>query len=196
MANLKVKVPIEIMDYREHILLGLSLRQLLWGSIAIAGGTVTFLLLRNINMDLATYATMFVAAPAFCVGFIRSKEGYTFEQILKIRFLALFGKSKRGYETSDIINIVPAEVIELRDIYQEINSAQIEQEKGDDKTVADKKRKKGISKHTKRKTTTEYDLVEISKKSIKRKRKAALASCKAKRSGYRQEECSKEETDC
>ena len=196
MANLKVKVPIEIMDYREHIFLGLSIRQLLWGSIAVACGTVTFLLLRNISMDLATYATMFVAAPAFCMGFIRSKEGYTFEQMLKIRISAFLGKSKRGYETSSDTNIIPVEVIELREIYQEINSAQIEQEKGDDKTATDKKRKKGFSKRTKRKSTTEYDLVEISKKSIKRKRKAALASCKAKRISYREEKYQKKETAC
>jgi hypothetical protein len=92
--SIEVRVPEEIKDYKESIIAGLSIRQLACGAVAFGCGVPTFLLLRNINMDLATYATMAAVVPAFCIGFIR-KGGYTFEKYLKIKLKAVFGKNKR-----------------------------------------------------------------------------------------------------
>lgn len=185
MANLKVKVPIEIEDYKERIILGLSLRQLAWGSIAILCGAPTFLLLKQVNTDLATYLTMAVSAPAFCMGFVRSKEGYTFEYLVKIRFNSMFGKSKRPYETEISNNIIPQEIIEFRELYNEVDTALAEQQAQGGENLVSLKNKKGkrVQTRAKGKTKTEYDLVEITKKSAEKQRKAALSYIKATRGG-------------
>ena len=170
--SIEVRVPEEIKDYKESIVAGLSIRQLLCGGVALLTAVPTFLLLRNIDQDLATYATMAVVVPAFCIGFIK-KDGYNFETYIKIRMRSFFGKSKRTYETDLIKNIVPYELEEYADICEEIseNIKEYENERGD-KSVRKKHK-------TKRENRAEYELVEVTEKSIKRKRKAAYKSIKA-----------------
>ena len=182
MANLKVKVPIEIEDYKERILLGLSLRQLIWGSIAVVLCVSVYFLLKDINTDLATYAAMFSAAPCVCIGFIKSKEGYTFEYFLKIRLKALFGKSKRSYTTELSENPIPQEIVELKALYDNINSAQLEHKTGDEKKIVKAKKKKP-------RTEREDTLVKSPKKGFKGQRKKALACLKASRGGSGKAEC-------
>ena len=111
--SIEVRVPEEIADYKESIIAGLSIRQLVCGGIALLCGVPTFLLLKNINSDLATYATMIVTIPAFCLGFIK-KDGYNFETFLKIKLYAFFSKNQRGYETNIEKNILPIEVEQYR----------------------------------------------------------------------------------
>ena len=170
--SIEVRVPEEIKDYKESIVAGLSIRQLLCGGVALLTAVPTFLLLRNIDQDLATYATMAVVVPAFCIGFIK-KDGYNFETYIKIRMRSFFGKSKRTYETDLIKNIVPYELEEYADICEEIseNIKEYKNERGD-KSVQKKHK-------TKRENRAEYELVEVTEKSIKRKRKAAYKSIKA-----------------
>lgn len=195
MANLKVKVPIEIEDYKERIILGLSLRQLAWGSLSLICGAVTFLLLKNINNDLATYATMLAAVPGFCMGFIKSREGYTFEYLVGIRLRAIFGKNKRPYETEVSNNPVPEEIVELMELHQEINVAQIEQNKGDVKKVVKKKKRKRKADSRER----EYDVpfpVQSTAKSYKRARKKTFSYIKEAGGGGSQTECQAKETAC
>ena len=170
--SIEVRVPEEIKDYKESIVAGLSIRQLLCGGVALLTAVPTFLLLRNIDQDLATYATMAVVVPAFCIGFIK-KDGYNFETYIKIRMRSFFGKSKRTYETDLIKNIVPYELEEYADICEEIseNIKEYKNERGD-KSVRKKQK-------TKRENRAEYELVEVTEKSIKRKRKAAYKSIKA-----------------
>ncbi|MBR1445392.1 MAG: PrgI family protein [Firmicutes bacterium] len=170
--SIEVRVPEEIKDYKESIVAGLSIRQLLCGGVALLTAVPTFLLLRNIDQDLATYATMAVVVPAFCIGFIK-KDGYNFETYIKIRMRSFFGKSKRTYETDLIKNIVPYELEEYADICEEIseNIKEYKNERGD-KSVRKKHK-------TKRENRAEYELVEVTEKSIKRKRKAAYKSIKA-----------------
>ena len=196
--SIEVRVPEEIEDYKESIVAGLSVRQLVCSGIALLCGIPTFLLLKNINADLATYSTMIVVVPAFCVGFIK-KDGYNFETYLKIRLYNLLSKSQRGYESNPDENVLPIEVEEYRRIIQgmqkeelkhkSVNDNTVITKKGGEKLVLFKKKSKSRAKAT---AKYEYDLAEISAKSIKRKRKAAYKSIKAAE-GYHREKKQKEE---
>ena len=180
--SIEVRVPEEIADYKESIIAGLSIRQLVCGGAALLCGVPTFLLLKNINADLATYATMVVTIPAFCLGFIKI-DGHNFETFLKIKLYSFFSKNQRGYETNIEENILPIEVEQYR---QAIQEAIAEEEKKNmqqgknrgDRRVLSKTEQRRKSKN-KGKTKPEYDLVEITKKGTERKRKAAYKSLKA-----------------
>ena len=190
--SIEVRVPEEIKDYKESIIAGLSIRQLACGAFAFGCGVPTFLLLRNINMDLATYATMAAVAPAFCVGFIR-KDGYTFEKYLKIKLKAVFGRNKRKYETVGIAP--PIEVEEYRAYYQQLAAEQAkseEQQKGGHKVVHTKGKRN--TKKVQRKKQREYEIIEISKKGNKGARKAAYKAIKKSAGANRKEKRKKEET--
>ena len=190
--SIEVRVPEEIKDYKESIIAGLSIRQLACGAFAFGCGVPTFLLLRNINMDLATYATMVAVAPAFCVGFIR-KGGYTFEKYLKIKLKAVFGRNKRKYET--VGTAPPIEVEEFRAYYQALAAEQAkseEQQKGGNKVVHTKGERN--TKKVQRKKQREYEIAEISKESNKRARKAAYKAIKKSAGANRKEKRKKEET--
>ncbi len=180
--SIEVRVPEEIADYKESIIAGLSIRQLVCGGIALICGVPTFLLLRNINSDLATYATMVITIPAFCLGFIK-KDGYNFETFLKIKLYSFFSKNQRGYETNVEENILPVEVEQYRQTIEEMIAEEEKEsmqqgKKRGDKRVLSKTEQRHKSKN-KRKTKPEYDLVEITKKGTERKRKAAYKSIKA-----------------
>jgi hypothetical protein len=188
--SIEVRVPEEIADYKESIIAGLSIRQLVCGGIALLCGIPTFLLLRNVNTDLATYATMIVTIPAFCLGFIK-KDGYNFETFLKIKLYAFFSKNQRGYETNIEKNILPVEVEQYRQAIQEMMAEEEKEimqqgKKRGDKRVLNKREQRHKSKN-KGKAKPEYDLVEITKKGAERKRKTAYKSIKAATRNNRKE---------
>ena len=188
--SIEVRVPEEIADYKESIIAGLSIRQLVCGGIALLCGIPTFLLLRNVNTDLATYATMIVTIPAFCLGFIK-KDGYNFETFLKIKLYAFFSKNQRGYETNIEKNILPVEVEQYRQAIQEMIAEEEKEitrqgKKRGDKRVLNKREQRHKSKN-KGKAKPEYDLVEITKKGAERKRKTAYKSIKAATRNNRKE---------
>ena len=188
--SIEVRVPEEIADYKESIIAGLSIRQLVCGGIALLCGIPTFLLLKNINSDLATYATMIVTIPAFCLGFIK-KDGYNFETFLKIKLYAFLSKNQRGYETNIEKNILPVEVEQYRQAIQEMMSEEEKEiirqgKKRGDKRVLNKREQRHKSKN-KGKAKPEYDLVEITKKGAERKRKTAYKSIKAAAGNNRKE---------
>jgi hypothetical protein len=182
--SIEVRVPEEIKDYKESIIAGLSVRQLICGGVALVCGVPTFLLFKNINSDLATYATMTVTIPAFCVGLIK-KGGYNFETFLKIKLYALFSKNKRGYETNTEETLLPIEVEEYRQVIQEVQSAK-------ENSIQDKKRgencvihkEKQISRGKRKPSKAESDFVEITEKSLKRTRKATYKKLKATARNY------------
>lgn len=190
--SIEVRVPEEIKEYKESIIAGLSVRQLICGGAALLCGIPTFLLLKNINMDLATYATMAVTIPAFCVGFIK-KGGYNFETYLKIRLYTFLVKSKRGYETHIDRNSLPIEVEQYRQAIQTIMAEEKENEdkKGGRKRAVHKE--KQVSGGTAKTTKTEHDFIEVTEKSIKRKRKAAYKSIKATARSNRKKKSVQEE---
>lgn len=204
--SIEVRVPEEIMDYKEAIIGGLSLRELIWGGIAMATSAGTYLALHWINIDLATYATMAVAAPSLLIGFIRP-DGRKFEVWLKIKIKCYFSKSVRGYETDSKAKLLPIENEEFREFMQkeaieeekqrlnELNTKQnrsFKEKRGD--TIAWFKEKfksyRGVKKTTKR----EYDLIEVTEKSIKRKRKAAAKTAAEKGRKFREKKSKEEKT--
>ncbi|MBR1441998.1 MAG: PrgI family protein [Firmicutes bacterium] len=173
--SIEVRVPEEIKDYKESIVAGLSIRQLLCGGVALLMGVPTFLLLRNIDQDLATYATMAVVVPAFCIGFIK-KDGYNFETFLKIKLQSFFGKNKRTYETNTTSHILPIEIEEYAEVYEEMNKEKQEMEKERGGKCVRNKKKRKSERTTKQ---SEYDLIEVTAKTVKRKRKTAYKNIKA-----------------
>jgi hypothetical protein len=184
--SIEVRVPEEIADYKESIVAGLSIRQLVCGGIAMVCGVPTFLLLKNVNADFATYTTMAVTIPAFCIGFIK-KDGYNFETYLKIRLYTLFSKNQRGYETDNYANELPIEVEEYRPIIQKL---QAEKEVNEDKKRGENcviHKEKQVSRGFAKQTKTEYDLVEVTEKSLKRARKTAYKKFKATAGSNRKE---------
>ncbi len=177
--SIEVRVPEEIKNYKESIVAGLSIRQLACGAIALGCGIPTFLLLKNIDNDIATYATMAVTVPAFCVGFIK-KGGYTFEKYIAIKLRAMFGRNKRTYETKG--NAPPIEVERYREEWQKILS---DSEEIKDKGVKIRVKKERVSN----KTAREFEAVEISTKSDERKRKTAYKAIKnSQRVGRKKEQ--------
>ena len=178
---IEVRVPDEIKDYKESIVAGLSIRQLVCGAVALGCGIPTFLLLKNISNDVATYATMAVTVPAFCVGFIK-KDGYTFEKYIKIRFKAMFGRSKRTYQTKG--NLPPVEVEEYREELQKyLAEKQLEELKNKKKSGGVKVAKKRVP----RKSRRESEITEITTQSPERKRKTALKAIKSEEKSRRKE---------
>lgn len=184
--SIEVRVPEEIADYKESIIAGLSLRQLICSAIALAFGIPTFLLLKNINQDVAMYATMLVVVPAFCIGFIKPNE-YNFEVYAKIKLYNFFSKYKRGYETEPEKNIYPYEIDEF---YKLSNmNMEVEESKGGEKNVKTK------TKYTNgRNKKAEYDLVKITTKNSKRTRKATYKTIKNSRRKNRKTKQIKKET--
>lgn len=90
---IEVDIPVEIEDYEEKILFGLSLRQLLClaGAVVLSIGSY-FVATKvfGLSMDAASYLIILEALPLMCIGFIR-KDGQPFE-----KYFALFLRQKIG----------------------------------------------------------------------------------------------------
>lgn len=102
--SVEVSIPKEITEYKEKILFGLSIRQLIFFSIALVVGVgVYFLSLFHLGKDLASYLTIIVVMPIFAVGFLQ-KDGYTFDKYIKIMLQHKFKRSKRYYKTELLLD--------------------------------------------------------------------------------------------
>ncbi len=202
---IEVRVPEEIEDYKEKIIMGMSIRQLISVGIALLCGVPTFLILNKfINGDVATYATMLVVVPAFCVGFFK-KDGYNFEIFLKVRLYAFFSKSQRGYATNPEESELPIEAEKYRPLIQQYiekekqeKAANLQNRKIDLKGViisfvrnVKNSENKSKNRKTKKAARREYDLVEVTEKSIKRRRKEAARSLKASAGKHRKKKSKK-----
>lgn len=187
--SIEVHVPIEIEDYKESVILGLSIRQILWSGVAFLCGIPTFLAFNMLSSDLAVYATMVVVIIPFCMGWVK-KDGYTFEQIIKIKLKAMLIRQKRSFETNPDLNEVPVEIEKYRQALKLINDEENNDGGEENKNVLQKHTRK--QKNKKRKADTqpkrEAFRVEITKKDSERKRKAALKSIKEERRRYKQKE--------
>ena len=96
---LEVKIPKEINEYREKILFGLSIRQLICVAIAAILCTVTYFIVRPfIGNDLAGYLVLLEAMPIMGVGFLRI-NGFSFERYVMIMLKHTFGQQMRAYKT-------------------------------------------------------------------------------------------------
>lgn len=197
--SIEVRVPSDLDSYKEKVIAGLSLRQLLWCGVALVIGSPTFFILKFINEDLALYTTLIVAAPAVLMGFYK-KDGYNFEQYLKIQANMLFNKQIRGYAIKIEENAIPYEIEEFRLLVEEEKEKErleeLERIKRGEKINSVKKNQQKRKKRTGKTNFKEHSRVEISKKSFERKRKATYkkitnaGSCnrKAKREAKKEKE--------
>jgi hypothetical protein len=97
---ISVDIPKEITEYKEKILFGLSIRQLICFGIAILSGVGTYFLgSKIIGQEIASYLVMIEVMPVFAIGFIKI-NGFPFEKYVVIMYKHKFGFSKRKYRTN------------------------------------------------------------------------------------------------
>ncbi len=197
--SIEVRIPEEIEDYKEKIVAGLSVRQLIWSGIAIAVGVPAYLLLNIVIPSWSMYIAMLLVTPPFLVGFFK-KDGYNFETYLKIKLLFFFSKTKRGYETNSnesMFSMFPVECEEYRQIIldliheddiRNINNKEVK------KIVWSNKKGQRKNKRIKRKKQSESYFIKISEKDCKRKRKEIYKSIKNATRNNRIKESEKEKT--
>lgn len=93
-----VKVPKEIKEYEEKLLFGLTLRNLIWGGLAIITGLATYFPLRFLlGQELASYLIMAIVIPLFACGFLKV-QGMAFDKYLRLMIDYYFHKQVLVYE--------------------------------------------------------------------------------------------------
>lgn len=95
---IEVRIPKEITEYKEKILFGLNIRQLLCFIAAFLIGIPTYYFLRKVNEDLASYVVIAEVIPIFALGFFK-KNGFTFEKYVGIMIRHHLGINRRKYVT-------------------------------------------------------------------------------------------------
>ena len=102
MAHIVVRIPKEIKEYKEKLILGLNVRQLA-SSIVALGVVVPFYIFgrKYVNDEIISWLSIIIALPVVGFGFFKY-NGMTFEQfaLAFIRFEFLL-PAKRKYKTSN-----------------------------------------------------------------------------------------------
>ena len=96
---IEVDIPIEIEDYKEKIIFGMSLRQLVCFSSAVAAGLGSYFVCTkalHMSMDAASYVVIFIAIPFMAMGFIK-KDGQPFEKYVSLMIRQHVGNNKLVY---------------------------------------------------------------------------------------------------
>ena len=196
--SIEVRIPKEIKEYKEKIIFGLNLRQLI---SVLVGGIIclsTFFLIKPIvGVDLASDIIAIEAITIFAFGFIKVRS-FNFETYAKIFLKHKLGKNKRTYENKlyminlkDEINYKDYAKKEVR----KVESVKISNENEIERTVRRneknkitreriKRAKKEFKAATTRAETAELDKskeqLEIAKKQYQKARKAKVTKNKKK----------------
>lgn len=104
--SIEVRIPKEITEYKEKILFGLSLRQLLFFILAIIVCGASYFIMTmalNWNKDMVGYIVMIEVVPLLAFGFVR-KNGLPFEKYASMMIRHKTGILKRPYKTDLQIN--------------------------------------------------------------------------------------------
>lgn len=187
---IEVRIPKEITEYKEKVMFGLSIRQLIIFTITILLSIGTYLLLTNklgMTMDSASYVIIFMSIPLLAVGFIKI-NGFPFEKYFMLVVRHKTGKQKRPYGTSLLIDEVKK---------TEVNSTKggnkyawiFEKEQPKTEKIISRKERKTDRKISEAGETT---LFSPTKKARKRKSKAALKQIKRARQECRKAKYRKE----
>lgn len=83
---LYVKVPKEIREYEERVFIGMTIRQLIWGSAALVAGILWFLitdLALGLPQDVTIFGCIGISFPLFCCGW-GSYQGMPINKYAKI----------------------------------------------------------------------------------------------------------------
>ena len=96
---IEVRIPKEITEYKEKIIFGLSIRQIICFSIAVAMALGTWFILRPILGDDITSDIIIVEViPCVAIGFIKI-NGFNFEDYAKLFIRHKLGDNKFTYKT-------------------------------------------------------------------------------------------------
>ena len=125
---IEVKIPKDIKEYKEKIILGLSARQLISVIISLSCGAGAFFLFRKIISIrvFLVYVIIAFASPAIAFGF-GDKNGYHLEQRIRIYANFYINRRKKIYKTELIEpdNYQPKKNIK-REKKKELSAHQIE----------------------------------------------------------------------
>lgn len=186
--SIEVRIPKEIKEYKEKIIFGLSLRQLI--SVFIGGivclGTY-FLISPIVGADLASDIIIIEAIPIFAFGFIKVRS-FNFETYAKIFIKHKLGNNKRIYENKlYMLNLKEEKNIDYA-IKEVRNIETVEADNENERTRAIgrteknkiireriKRAKKEFKEETKRAETEEFDKskeqFELAKRQYQKARK-------------------------
>jgi hypothetical protein len=100
--SIEIKIPKEITEYKEKIIFGLSIRQLisLFIGMSISIG-VYISLYKKIGHDLTGYIVIIICIPIFGIGFIKINN-FTFEEYIKNIIRHYLGDRVVSYKTLKI----------------------------------------------------------------------------------------------
>jgi len=198
--SIEVRIPKEIKEYKEKIIFGLNLRQLICVFVGSLICLSTFFFIKPIvGVDLASDIIIIEAVPIFAFGFIKVRS-FNFETYAKIFIKHKLGKNKRTYENKlYMINL--KEEIKNRDYskkeVRKVESVKVSSENEKTRTVGRneknkiireriKRAKKEFKAETKRAETEEFDKskeqFEIAKKQYQKARKAKVTKNKTRKS--------------
>lgn len=171
--SIEVRIPKEITEYKEKILFGLSIRQLICFTFAITLGVGTYILVTRLsNADIASYVVIVEVMPIFAIGFVRI-NGFTFENYAAMMFQHKLGRNRRWYTTNLLIDEITTE----RD---KVNPD--EKRRGEKNVWNISKKEQAADKNIR-----ECTVFEVTAKSRKRKSKEAIREIEAARKEYRTE---------
>lgn len=172
---IEVDIPMEIDDYQEKIIFGMSLRQLACFSSAVVLGVGTYFLCTKVvgmSMDAASYVIIIEALPLLALGFIR-KDGQPFEKLFALFLRHQIGRKKLSYSVKVELQEEPEERKSNYAWIFEKNST------GNGKPVLSKQERNAES-HIR-----EAVIFRTEEKSRKRKSKETRAKIKAAQKEYR-----------
>lgn len=100
---MEIKLNKEIRKYSESVFMGFSLRQTVFGGLAIAAAAGTYLLLMNkVHVEISSWLSILAAVPFACIGFIRY-HGMPMEKLFAawIKYTS-FTNKKLKYQPSNL----------------------------------------------------------------------------------------------
>lgn len=101
---IEVRIPKEITEYKEKIMFGMNIRQLVSSIIAILVGVGSYFLLNPIwGQEITSYVVILEVIPIFAVGFIRL-QNMAFEKYIKLMLHHAIGQGKRTYKTELLLD--------------------------------------------------------------------------------------------
>lgn len=177
---IEVRIPKEITEYKEKVLFGMSIRQLICFSSAMVLSVSSYLLLTQVlglSMDVASYVIIFEAMPLLAIGFIKI-NGFTFEKHLALLIRHKTSQQVRLYKTE-----LFAEESHTGDNSEKEGGKYAwifeKEQTGNGKSIISKKERKADA------AIKEYTIFTVTKANRKAKRKATLGKIKAARQEYR-----------
>lgn len=187
--SIEVRIPKEIKEYKEKIIFGLNIRQLI---SVFVGGVIclgTFFLIKSrVGIDLASDIIIIEAVPIFAFGFIKVRS-FNFETYAKIFIKHKLGRNRRTYENKLYMENLKAEIKNENYAKKEVRKVETvnacaenertttvgRNEKNKIIRARIKRAKKEFKEETKRAETEEFDKskeqYEIAKRQYKKARK-------------------------